>query len=221
MDRIRTHANNHPLLKKLLWKMVFSGNEGRPRTWLRMFINPLIIQRGRSTKIRRSVRLDIVPFHIVRIGRGSLLEDYATLNNRMGPVEIGDHSLVGIGNILIGPVTVGAHVLLAPHVVLSGLNHAYTDVSLLITDQDLIPNEIVLEDNVWIGANSVVTSGVRIGTHVVIAAGSVVTKDIPAYSVAAGNPAQLVKTYNRQTQRWERVEGGETPLAPVTREVLE
>ncbi len=219
MDNIRTEANNPAVLKQLLWKMVFSGREGRPRAWVRIFVNPFIIQRGRNSRIRRTVRLDIVPFQKLRIGGDTLLEDYSTINNRMGPVDIGDHSLVGIGNVLIGPVTVGAHVILAPNVVLSGLNHVYTDVSLPIKEQALDPKEIVIEDNVWIGANSVVTAGVRIGTHVVIAAGSVVTKDIPAYSLAAGNPAQLVKTYNRKTQRWERVSEGETSMAPASREI--
>jgi acetyltransferase-like isoleucine patch superfamily enzyme len=63
----------------------------------------------------------------------------------------------------------------------------------------------VVEDNVWIGANSVITAGVTIGKNAIIGAGSVVTKNIPAYSVAVGNPARVIKQYNFETAAWERV----------------
>ena len=53
--------------------------------------------------------------------------------------------------------------------------------------------DIVLEDDVWIGCNAVILSGVHIGQGAVVAAGAVVTKDIPAYAVVAGNPAHIIK----------------------------
>jgi acetyltransferase-like isoleucine patch superfamily enzyme len=64
---------------------------------------------------------------------------------------------------------------------------------------------IVVEDDCWIAANAVITAGVRIGKHSVIAAGAVVTKDIPPYCVAVGNPAKVLKQYNFETKVWERV----------------
>lgn len=57
---------------------------------------------------------------------------------------------------------------------------------------------VVIEDDVWIGARAIILKGVRIGRGSVIAAGSVVVKDIPPYSLAAGNPAQIIKTLERQ-----------------------
>ena len=61
-----------------------------------------------------------------------------------------------------------------------------------------------MEDNVWIGGNSVITQGVTIGRHCIVAAGSIVSKDLPPYSVAAGNPARVIKTYNTISGNWEK-----------------
>src|SRR5690606_23938866 len=99
----------------------------------------------------------------------------------------------------------GNNVMLAQHVVLSGLNHGYEDVLQSPKMQPVSCREIVIADDVWIGANSVVAAGVTIGRHAVIGAGSVVTKDIPAYCVAVGNPAKVIKRYNRETKSWERI----------------
>jgi acetyltransferase-like isoleucine patch superfamily enzyme len=71
--------------------------------------------------------------------------------------------------------------------------------------QKVTTSKISIAENVWIGANSVITAGINIGRHTVIGAGSVVTKDLPAYCVAVGNPARIVKQYNHETQVWEKV----------------
>ena len=75
---------------------------------------------------------------------------------------------------------------------------------LVLITIERIKGRITLEDEVWIGANSVVLAGVTIGKHAVVAAGSVVTKNVPAYSVVVGNPAKVIKQYNPQTGVWER-----------------
>ena len=64
---------------------------------------------------------------------------------------------------------------------------------------------IKIENDVWIGANSVVLPGVQIGNHSVIGAGSIITKDIPPYSVAVGNPARIVKRYDTDLKEWVNV----------------
>ena len=122
----------------------------------------------------------------------------------MGDVIIGDHCTIGISNVIIAPVTIGSNVILAQHVCLSGLNHGYEDIHTPINQQKCTTAEIIIEDECWIGANSVVVAGVTIGKHSVVAGGSVVVKDVPPFSIVAGNPAKLIRQYNPSTQKWER-----------------
>jgi len=202
---ITTYIKDNPILKRIsLWAMI-PAHEHRPRRWVSWFINPFVHRRSRGAIIRRRTRLDVFPYQKFELGRHSVIEDFATINNGVGAVRVGDESIIGIGNVIIGPVTIGHHVMLAQHVVLSGLNHGYQDVSLPPSKQSVSCKQITINDAVWIGANSVVTAGVTIGKHSVIGAGSVVTRDIPAYSVAVGNPARVIKQYNHQTKSWEKI----------------
>ena len=92
---------------------------------------------------------------------------------------------------------------LAQNITISGLNHNYQDPNKTIISQGITTSPIIIEDDVWIGANSVILACTRIGKHSLIGAGSVVTKNIPDYSVAVGNPAKIIKQYNFQKRVWE------------------
>ena len=89
--------------------------------------------------------------------------------------------------------------------VLSGLNHDYESIDEPIHNQGVSTKPIIVEDESWIGANVVVVPGVTIGKHSIVAAGSVVTKRVPPYSVVGGNPARLLKVYNFVTKNWDKV----------------
>ncbi len=195
----------NPTLKSLALKAMIPKNQARPRLWVKLFLNPLKHRKGKNSRICRHTRMDVMPFNNFVLGNDSTIEDFTTVNNGVGDVLIGDRVRVGMSNVLIGPVTIGNDVMLAQHIVLSGLNHGYEDISIVPHQQPVTRKRITLEDEVWIGANSVVVAGVTIGKHSVIAAGSVVTKDIPPYSVAVGNPARVIKQYNPKTGTWERV----------------
>jgi len=202
---IGTYIKNNPTLKRIsLWAMI-PAHEQRPRRWISWFINPFFHRRGRGSIIRRHARLDVFPYQEFELGRYSVIEDFATINNGVGPVRIGDETIVGIGNVIIGPVTIGHHVMLAQHIVVSGLNHGYQDVLVPPSKQEVICKQITIDDSVWIGANSVITAGVTVGKHSIIGAGSVVTRDVPAYAVAVGNPARVVKQYDHQTKTWKKI----------------
>jgi len=196
---------SRPAFKKLaLWMMIPPG-EHKPRFWVKMLVNPFKHKRGKKSIIRRRTRIDVFPYNKFELGESSVVEDFATVNNGVGDVIIGDRTIIGIGNVIIGPVKIGNDVMFAQNIVASGLNHGYEDVSLPPSVQKVNTTQITIDDNVWIGANSIITAGVTIGKHAVIGGGSVVTKNIPEYTVAVGNPAKVVKKYNFELNTWERV----------------
>jgi acetyltransferase-like isoleucine patch superfamily enzyme len=204
LKKIARIIKANPSLKKLVHRMIIPKNQARPRLWVKWFINPFVHKKGRNTLIRRRTRMDVLPFEVFRIGNDSTIEDFCTVNNGVGPVVIGDRTRIGLGSVLIGPVTIGNDIRLAQNVVMSGLNHSYQDVNLPISMQPVATKPIVIMDETWVGANVFVAAGVTIGKHCVVAGGSVVTKDIPDYSVAAGNPARIIRKYNPDSGVWER-----------------
>lgn len=203
LSRLKTYLRKKPGVKRLLLQSLMPRGQARPRNWVRVFLNPFVHKRGKGSRICPSVRMDVMPFNRFSLGKRSTIEDYAAINNGMGPVLIGNGTRVGLGNIIIGPVTIGNNVLLAQHIVVSGINHSYQDVSRLIREQPCTAAPITIEDDCWIGANSVITAGVRVGHHSVVAAGSVVIHEVPPYSVVAGNPARVIRQYNFETASWE------------------
>jgi maltose O-acetyltransferase len=109
-------------------------------------------------------------------------------------LSIGDRSGLGIKSFLIGPITIGADVIMAPEVVILTQNHRIDDTTKTIREQDdKAPEPVVIENNVWIGMRAMILPGVHVGTGAVIAAGAVVTKDVPPLAVVGGCPARVLK----------------------------
>lgn len=196
---------SNPKLKKLIHWLLIPTYQARPRLWVQWFVNPFFHKKGKGTTICRRTRIDVLPFQDFSIGNFSTIEDFATINNGVGAVSIGDNSRIGMGNVIIGPVTIGNNVILAQNIVMSGLNHNYTNIDIPIYKQGETVANITVEDDCWIGANVVITAGVTIGKHSVVAGGAVVTKDIPSFCVAVGNPARVVKRYNFDAKVWESI----------------
>ncbi len=202
---LKEKVKSNEFLTKIAHWMLIPRNRYRPRWWVRAFWNPFVHQRGKNSVFSRRARKDLFPFRPFVLGANSFIEDFAVINNAIGHVIIGERTLVGIGTVVIGPVVLGNDILIAQNCVITGQNHSYADVSLPITQQKDIVKETKIEDQVWIGANCVVVPGVTVGKHAVVAAGSVVTKDVPAFSIVGGNPAKLIRQYNSASKEWERV----------------
>ncbi|MES2266115.1 MAG: acyltransferase [Bacteroidota bacterium] len=200
-----TVVKSNPKLKKFVHRMIVQSRRAAPRLWVKWFVNPFIHTRGKRSVVRFYSRLDLFPFNDFKLGAYSVIEDFAVINNGVGDIIIGEHTGIGLSNTLIGPVTLGNYVTLAQNIVLSGLNHGFEDVTVSTRLQKVVTKQIMICDDVWIGANCVITAGVTIGRHSVIGAGSVVTKDVPEYCVAVGNPAKVIKKYNFETATWDRV----------------
>lgn len=108
--------------------------------------------------------------------------------------------------IALHDVVIGKDVLIADKVFISDCTHRYEDIDIPIIHQGVdMLNSVYIGDGSWIGEN-VCIQGCKIGKHCVIGSNSVVTKDIPDYSVAVGVPAKVVKKYNFEKKTWEKVE---------------
>ena len=188
--------DNHPKLKSFLHYLLVHPYTSRPRWWARTFIIPFVIKRGKGSIIRRKARLDIIPSKKITLGKKSVIEDCTIINNGMGDIFIGDYTHVTSRVKLVGPVTLGNYVTIGSGAQITGLTHNYLDVTRPIAKQGVTPNRTVVEDDVWIGGNSCINQGITIGTHSIIASGSVVTKNVPPYSVVGGNPARILSTGN-------------------------
>lgn len=191
-ESIREGLKSSPKLKRFLDYLIMNQRDARPRWYIRL-LAPLYQHRGRGSKIYHSVRMDTPPYRKFSLGKRSVIESYACINNAVGDVVIGEHTRIGLHCTVIGPVTIGSHVNLAQGIVTTALNHNFEDTSLRIDEQGVSTKPVVIGDDVWIGANAVILPGVTIGNHVVVAAGAVVTKDVPDNCIVAGVPAKILK----------------------------
>lgn len=191
-DEIRNRLKDSPKLKKLADWLIMNSVETRPRWYVRL-LAPLYQHRGRHAKIHRSARMDTPPYRRFHLGDYSVVESFACINNAVGDVWIGDHTRIGLHNTIIGPVSIGDHVNLAQGITVTALNHNFQKRDQLISQQGISTKKVTIENDVWIGANAVILPGVTIGTHSVVAAGAIVTKDVPPYSLVGGVPAKILK----------------------------
>lgn len=204
MEFLRNYIESHPEFKTFVFKLMMPSIRARPRWWVRNLVNPFVHKIHRKAFISSKARLDVLPSKAFEIGANSLIEDFSVINNGVGAVHIGTNSVIGLHNVLIGPLRIEDNVILAQNIVISALNHKYENPNIAIKEQGVETFPILVESGVWIGANVVITAGVKIGKQSIVGAGSVVTKDIPAYCVAVGNPARIVRKYNFDTAKWEK-----------------
>jgi len=168
------------------------------------------IKENNSWYASPSARFDVIPregkysLNDLRLKSGSFIEDGCVINTWHGGVSIGERTMLGINTIVIGPVDIGNDCGIAQHCLITGQNHSYGDVNRTIDKQGFSTRRVEICDSAWIGANCCILPGVRIGRHSVIGAGSVVTKSVPDYCVAAGNPAKVIKRYDPRKKAWIR-----------------
>ena len=191
-ESVRARLKNNPKFKKFIDWVIMNQVETRPR-WFMRLLAPLYQHRGKHSVIHRSARMDTPPYRLFSLGNYSVIESFACINNAVGDVIIGDHTRIGLHNTIIGPVEIGNNVNLAQGITVTALNHNFSDANKRIDEQGVSTNPVTIEDDVWVGANAVILPGVTIGEHCVVAAGAVVTKDVPPHSLVAGVPAKVIK----------------------------
>lgn len=142
----------------------------------------------------------------IRIGASTMIGPQATLSAGMVPgqacltdpvVTIGDRCLIGKGSGIVGhfKIEIGDDVWTGHHVYITDQNHGYEDVDRPISEQSQPERSVSIGDGSWLGHGTVVLPGSRIGKHVTVGANSVVTGEIPDFSVAVGSPAKVIRRY--------------------------
>ena len=144
---------------------------------------------------------------VTSIGEGSVIDIFVKIKpaGGSGDVIIGEWCHINSGCVLYSGngITLGKHVLIAANCTLAPVNHSYNDLQKMIFEQGFMASKggIVIEDDVWIGANSVILDGTTIKSGVIVAAGSVVKGVLKNYGIYAGTPAKLIKFRSEEEER--------------------
>jgi acetyltransferase-like isoleucine patch superfamily enzyme len=138
----------------------------------------------------------------VRIGNNVSIQKQTIIDCTGVLREIGDGLIIGnnVGiaqNCFIqvrGTVRIGNNVIFGPNVMIFSENHNFSDPNIPIIHQGETRLPVLIQDNVWLGARSVILGGVTVGEGSIVAAGSVVNKDVPPFSIVGGVPAKIIKS---------------------------
>lgn len=202
MNNFIERIKQNDKIKRFILLLISPSRNPKPRFWVRLFINPFVHKKGKKVTICRRSRIDVFPWHRFDLCDYVTIEDFTTINNGAGDLYFGKNVRIGIGSVVIGPVILKSGTGLGQHVFISGFNHGYKDASKNSSEQELDKRPVIVDEDSHIGANSVIVAGVHIGKRCQIGAGSVVTKDIPDYSIVVGNPARVIKRYDFEKQEW-------------------
>jgi|AGTN01.3.fsa_nt_gi Acetyltransferase (isoleucine patch superfamily) len=159
------------------------------------------IQLGDKMTCGRGCRLEAYPNgtdkKVLMIGRNVQINDYVHIT-------------------AVSNVSIGDNVLFASRIYISDVQHGnYSNIDpqkqsspeTIAKERELSSRDVIIEDNVWLGEGVCVLPGVTVGRCSIIGANAVVTKDIPAYCIAAGNPAKIIKKFNAEINKWEKWNG--------------
>lgn len=126
-------------------------------------------------------------------GKNINIEKNADFGTGKG-ISIGDNSGIGINCRIRGPLTIGDNVMMGPDVVIITSNHQNSRIDIPMNQQGSCPSQKVkIGDDVWIGTRAIILPGVTIGNGVIIAAGAVVSKNVPDHTIVGGVPAKIIK----------------------------
>lgn len=184
-------------VRKVGWfkrkKFYFYGHKAILEKPYKQLTNPEYISVGNNTTILRDFRLAVY---------GEEAD--------CPVISIGNDCYIGFGfTVLAGDaakITVGNEVLIASNVLITNENHGNNPtVSSNYMDQELVCADVEIGDGCWIGEKVCILPGVTIGKRSIVGAGSIVTKSIPEYSIAVGNPAKVLKQWDFVSNKWKGV----------------
>lgn len=153
----------------------------------------------------------------IHIGDGVIVHEHAWLSvvaaieGSTPKLTIGDGTSINrlVHIACVGQVEIGANVLFAERVFIGDTYHDYEDVTRPVIEQSMAePKKVTIGDGAFLGIGAVILQGVSLGEQAYVAAGAVVTADVPARTLVAGNPARVVKRYDDTAGDWVSVSRG-------------
>jgi acetyltransferase-like isoleucine patch superfamily enzyme len=153
------------------------------------------VRWGTGTMVYPYARLEPRRTGTIAFGERCTVHDHAVLIAQGGFIHLGDRVSVNPFCVLYGHggLTIGNNVLIASHVVIIPANHQFADATTPIREQGETRLGIRIEDNVWLGTRATILDGVTIGQGAIVAAGAVVTKDVPPMAIVVGVPAKVIR----------------------------
>lgn len=141
-------------------------------------------------RIAKKLRYTVASKAVASCGLNVNFEKNASFN---WDLKIGDNSGVGINATLTSDITIGNDVMMGPDVVIYTRNHQFSDTTRPMNTQGFSPvKPVTIGNDIWIGGRVIILPGVNVGDGSILAAGSVVTKNVAPYSIVGGNPARLI-----------------------------
>jgi len=152
------------------------------------------IEWGGKSNCASGVTINCSYKGIIKIGEGTNLTRNSALFSNNATLEIGNNVHIGIGSVITAreQISIGDDTLIAEYVTIRDQDHK-VEIGKITANNGFVTAPIHIGTNVWVGAKAVILKGVTIGDNSVIAAGAVVTKDIPANVLAGGVPAKVIK----------------------------
>lgn len=148
---------------------------------------------GIGEKIRKKLKIVFWRNYLHKIGENVTIHPSVLIRNPES-ISIGDNTNINHGCELHGRggLIIGSNTLLAYNIMIFTDTRVFRTEALLKSVRERLSKPVVIGDDVWIGANVLIMGDVQISDHSVIAAGSVVSKDVPPWAIAAGNPARVI-----------------------------
>ena len=184
------------LLRNIIKYFLYISEQFRARAFY--------IERALGTSIALSARLDIVPRLFAKfknkvfpfvVGEGCIIDQRVAINTWRGPVTLSRGCSLGIDTVCVGPTTIDEGTVVAQGVYIYSDNRS-VDTEGVKTADTVEVKPLTIGKGVWIGAGARIMPSVIIGDGSIIAAGAVVTREVPAHTLMAGVPAKAIKSLN-------------------------
>lgn len=177
------------------WKGILKMLWYRLKAYKVRLLRGKYIQMGRNVKLQTRVKLLVDQSQISLCDNCLIKESSILFSKRGAKIVIGKNTSIGKNNEIASncSIEIGSDCIFGANVYVTDSNHEYKTPGVLFKDQGMVSEKVVIGDNVWVGRNAMILKGVHIGSNSIVAAGAVVTKSFPDFTIIGGNPAKIIK----------------------------